>query len=205
MPYFDVKFYYPRTNRPEYRIAASLTNSTEEAIERVGCFFGNTVIHVDCAIPLKHEWDTMDHDYWFKKWRDAVSRMPAKQIKYWTISWVQQSRGDTPLPDFIKGRAKGKMKMIDGHIHVMKRHTNGFGEVGRFSALAIILGYTTTDGAKTKRPRADSKGLMHAIERSSRPRDPKKRKLLALLPHLSPDTIINLLARKRKAMKRGRI
>ena len=96
------------------------------------------------------------------------------------------------------------MKIIDGHVHVLKRYSTSQHERGRIAALAIILGYWTTDGAKTKRPRPNCCALMQRkIPESSRPRSAKMREMLAKLPSMSQDQIKKLLDKRRKAMKRG--
>jgi hypothetical protein len=161
------------------------------------------------AIPLKHEWDTCDKQYWWERWHEALAAMPVKIKQYKHERWNHVPKGETPLPTFIEKRAKGEMQLA--------RHDDGSGvtiiqkeiyytehEYGRIAALAIILGYITTDGKDTKRPRANCCALMHKINDSSRPRDPKVRRLLAELGTMNKDKVIKLLARKRKAMKHGR-
>lgn len=156
------------------------------------------------AIPLKHEWDTRDKEYWHEKWNDALVRMPSKTRRSFTTMWVTLPVGTTPLPRFIEERAKGKMRMnghFVGQLVSWRSHTY---EYGRIAALAIILGYITTDGKDTKRPRANCCALQgRKIPEGSRPRSPKVRRLLAELGTMGRDEIKKLLQVKREAMKRG--
>jgi hypothetical protein len=193
-------------NLPCERHCLTPANALEEAIQ---AFKGlNKNASPRMAIPLKHEWDTRDKDYWFAKWRDAVAQMPTKTKHHIRWHWEICDRGTIPLPEFIKERAKGRMQMAAsetrGHPEVVikKIITKTPYEYGRIAALAIILGYITTDGVKTKRPRANCCALMRKINKQSRPRCPKKRELLAKIPTMSKDEISILLKQGRTGMKK---
>lgn len=156
------------------------------------------------AIPLKHEWDTRDKSYWHTMWAHAIISMPSKTKRSFTTMWVTLPVGTTPLPRLIEGRAKGRMRM-DGHfVEQQVSWISHKYEYGRIAALAIILGYITTDGKDTKRPRANCCALQgRKIPEGSRPRDPKVRRLLAELGTMDKSKIKQLLDQKREAMKRG--
>jgi hypothetical protein len=178
-----------------------------EALEAFGHGYdteGALISFHPVAIPLKHEWDTCDKQYWGDKWNNALVNMLAKTKRSFTTLWVTLPLGETPMPRFIEERAKGRMRMVGRSVEQQVSYISHKYEYGKIAALAIILGYITTDGKDTKRPRANCCALMHKINDSSRPRSPKVRRLLAELGTMDKDEIIKLLARKRKAMKRGR-
>lgn len=157
------------------------------------------------AIPLKYEWDTRDKEYWSGKWGMALALMPAKTKRSFTTLWVTLPPGETPMPRFIEERAKGKMRMGGRFVEQQVSYMSHKYEYGRIAALAIILGYITTDDKDTKRPRANCCALQgRKIPESSRPRDPKVRRLLAELGTMDKAEIVKLLARKREAMKHAK-
>lgn len=155
-------------------------------------------------VELKDEWDTKDRDYWRGKWRDAMKAMPYKIISNWTMEWLPQPKGETALPTFIKGHAKGKMKIIGGQVHCLTKTVHSTSEQGRASNLAILLGYITWEGKDHKRKRANSCAMLgRKIPESSRPRASAARYMLAHLGSMTKQEIKALLAQKRSAVNAG--
>ena len=216
--WYDVRYRVPKrtdfflqTNEEKFVLAYVKVpaRSAAEALDYFGdhhAIMGVTIMDISQkpkVFPLEHEWDTRDRTYWHGKWHDALAAMPYKIIQSYDIDWVPQPKGETPLPTFIKGRAKGKMRMIGNQVHVMVKSVHSTYEAGRASALGILLGYVTWTGADHKRRRANSCAMLgRKIPESSRPRDAKARELLSKLGDIDRFEIKRMLAEKRKQMKR---
>lgn len=203
MALFDIR-YISSSGILAHKMVHTLGNSPEEAIKIFGFRWWNdpASFHVDRAIRLKHEWDTQDKVYWRTKWNTSLDVMPHKIKRSKTIDWIVCPKGSVSVPEFIKQRAKNTMKMLDGHV-IRQKITYTEYEYGRIANLAILLGYITTGGVKTKRPRANCCALQgRKIPEGSRPRNPRTRKLLASIPGMSKAEIESRLAAARKRMKR---
>jgi hypothetical protein len=202
--YFDVKHFPNCGTKPQFTLTTAIA-SAEEAIEIFSLQYGKSGYHphVDDATLLKHVWDTRDKEYWYKKWRDAIAAMPVRRRVEKYREWVSCEKGTVPVPDFIKGRAKGKMRIEDGRVQRLTTFQGATIEFGRVSALACILGYVTWTDAGHKRPTPNVCALMgRKIPEMSRPRDAKTRKLLSQLGVMDPLQISILLVKARKKMKR---
>jgi hypothetical protein len=215
MPYFDVK-YWDFLNTPDVwapgratpgqvntRYCLTPANTPEEAmIAFRGLNKNATPIN---AVKID-EWETRDREYWRKAWKEALAKMPAKIKHHVQERWEIQERGTTPLPEFIKEQAKGNMRLAsddfhEGNVLIKKIVTRTPCEYGRTAALAVILGYITTDGKDTKRPRANCCALNAKLREGSRPRNARTRKLLATIPKMTDEEIKKLLGQGRKRMR----
>ena len=160
-----------------------------------------SAVDVTC---LTHEWETRDREYWHRAWRAAIAMMPCKIMHHTLERWEIQEKGTIPLPVFIKERAKNRMcqTIDDGQNIIIKKITTRTPrEYGRIAALASILGYITTDGKATKRPRANCCALASKVRNDSRPRSARTRRLLASIPKMTDEKIRELLETGRRKMK----
>jgi len=111
---------------------------------------------------------------WRAIWRNAWDNMPVRISKH--RDW--QAREETTVPEFIKGQAKKKMKLVDGK--VLEYRVTHIYRYGQQSTLARLLGYWARH-RQTGRIVPGHNHIYNALCRGSRPKDDAKRELLVAL------------------------
>lgn len=118
------------------------------------------------------------HSEWNIIWSHAIMNVPRRQGvrkgKYWV-----KADGPTPVPEYIKGVAKKRTQLVNGvvyHLHVSKTNY----QYGQTACLARLMGMFVTN-KKTGRKTPHGLGVLTAMQRGSKPRDPLKARLLKRL------------------------
>ena len=136
------------------------------------CLFGEFESEAKCQ-KLANQYARMQR--WHLLWTAAYDNMPVR-VKH-DRDWIEQKRGVTKLPDFIKGVAKKRMKQVDGVLFAIKEKPVQY---GRHMALCRCLDMVTRFSKQGNNGRLNHHWLSNAMV-GVKPRDPARRGMLLRL------------------------
>lgn len=116
---------------------------------------------------------------WEVIWTKVINNMPVRVSEKDEKHWWEIAKGKTPLPDFVKARANGEMKIDNGLVYEL-RTKHIVTQYGQISLAARMLGYMYKD-KKTGTLKVNSQGFYNVRSWGYKPRDPAKLELALAL------------------------
>lgn len=121
------------------------------------------------------------HAVWRHIWKQAFNNMPYRICEIKKETWEPVEVGATPLPTYIEGNVKGKLKMVNNQVyHLIVTITKH--KYSQRAMLARLLGYVSANAKKSEyRGKPHHNRVYTAMQGGQKPRDPAKADLLKRL------------------------